>query len=140
MNKSGGTNDSYRIYQNPSYTQANTVSDVCDSTRDTDIPEKYLRGLHDDRLVTPLPADPEQEGMPDVFWAVSDQGVSQLMDSGFWEEIKILSAADSALNRSQRLRDIETFDGLQIPNMGGFLLGLPSEREGGLKRLFWRAG
>ncbi|QDX41202.1 hypothetical protein [Salarchaeum sp. JOR-1] len=85
------------------------------SFRNTDLTEghieTHLRSLHDDRIVTPLPADPEQEGMPDVFWAVTDHGVRWLTDSGLWEEIEVLSEADTALNRSQRIRDIETFDG-----------------------------
>lgn len=85
------------------------------SYRNTDLKERqietHLRRLHNDRLVTPVPAEPEWEEMPDVFWAVTDQGVRWLTDVGLAEEIEVISEADTALDRSQRIRDIETFDG-----------------------------
>jgi DNA-binding PadR family transcriptional regulator len=85
------------------------------SYRNTDLAESqietHLRSLHDNRLVTSLSSDPTREGMPDIFWAVTEQGVRKLTQSGLWEEIEVLSESDTALNRSQRIRDIETFDG-----------------------------
>lgn len=85
------------------------------SYRNTDLVkgqiETHLRSLHNDRIVTPVPADPEREEMPDVFWAVTDQGVRWLTDVGLGEQIEVLSEADAALNKSERIRDIETFDG-----------------------------
>jgi hypothetical protein len=72
-------------------------------------------------VVAALPADPVRDDMPSKFWAVTEQGIEELRTRSPFEQAgilhdasratEIMSAADDALNRSERIEKIEQFDG-----------------------------
>ncbi|WP_135304200.1 hypothetical protein [Haloarcula amylovorans] len=93
--------------------------------RNTDLGRDQIRdrleSLQKTGVVTALPADPVQDDMPSKFWAVTEQGIEELRAQGRSEQVgilnnacsaaEIMSAADNALNRSERIKKIEQFDG-----------------------------
>lgn len=85
------------------------------SYRNTDVEEEKIRDrlhtLQDRGFVESLDADPEVTGFPNKFWVATDDAVQKLEDAGVYEEIRELSQADDALDRSDRLREIEEFRG-----------------------------
>jgi hypothetical protein len=80
-----------------------------------------LESLQKTGVVTALPADPVRADMPNKFWAVTEQGIEELRTRSPSEQdgilhdassaAEIMSAADDALNRSERIKNIERFDG-----------------------------
>lgn len=80
-----------------------------------------LESLQKTGVVTELPADPVRDDMPSKFWAVTEQGIEELRTPGQSEQAcilddassaaEIMSAADDALKRSERIEKIEQFDG-----------------------------
>lgn len=93
--------------------------------RNTDLGRDQIRdrleSLQKMGVVTELPANPVQDDMPSTFWAVTEQGIEELRTRSPSEQdgilhdassaAEIMSAADDALNRSERIRKIEQFDG-----------------------------
>jgi predicted ArsR family transcriptional regulator len=93
--------------------------------RNTDLGRDQIRerleSLQKTGVVAALPADPVRDDMPSKFWAVTEQGIEELRTQVQSEQTSILheassaaeimSAADDALNRSERIEKIEQFDG-----------------------------
>lgn len=75
-----------------------------------------LQKLADRGVVTKLKADNPTNDLPSTYWAVSDLGIQLLKRFGFYDEIGALSEADDALERTDRIRNIEAFDGRPSPN------------------------
>lgn len=88
--------------------------------RNTDLEDKdidgHLRNLAKKDIVTRLKAEDPRNDLPDTYWAVTPKGISLLKRLGFFEEIKELSKVDGALQRTDRIREIEQFDGRPLPN------------------------
>lgn len=88
--------------------------------RNTDFKERtidyHLRELEQRAVVTKLKADTPRNDLPSTYWAVTERGVELLKQLGFYEEIAVLSEADNALERTERIREIEEFDGRPEPD------------------------
>lgn len=88
--------------------------------RNTDFKERtidyHLRELEQRAVVTKLKADTPRNDLPSTYWAVTERGVELLKQLGFYEEIAVLSEADDALERTERIREIEGFDGRPEPD------------------------
>ncbi|WP_435185135.1 winged helix-turn-helix domain-containing protein [Halobellus sp. EA9] len=79
--------------------------------RNTDVEENTIReslhSLDEENLVTPLSVAGGDPDLPDTYWAVTPEGVEFLKQNGVYDEIAVLSEADDALERSQRIKRIE---------------------------------
>lgn len=71
----------------------------------------HLRELADEGVVTKLKADDPVNDLPNTYWAVTETGVELLKPLGFYSEIAVLAEADTALDRTSRIKQIEGFDG-----------------------------
>jgi len=85
------------------------------SYRNTDFTEDEIRErleeLQREGYVTALCAESVQDGMPSTFWTVTPPGVEYLKDAGLYEDVEILASADDALERSERILEIEEYHG-----------------------------
>lgn len=54
--------------------------------------------------------------LPNTYWAVTETGVELLKPLGFYSEIAVLAEADTALDRTSRIKQIEGFDGRPEPD------------------------
>lgn len=93
--------------------------------RNTDLRHDQIRdrleSLQKTGVVTVLSADPVRDDMPSKFWAVTERGIEELRARDRSEQVgiphdtysagDIMSVADDALNRSDRIGNIEQFDG-----------------------------
>lgn len=75
----------------------------------------HLRELESRDVVTRLKADEPRNDLPSTYWAVTEGGIDLLQRLGFYDEIAVLSEADAALERTERIRDIEAFEGRPEP-------------------------
>lgn len=73
-----------------------------------------LRELVADGVVQRLVVDSEND-IPDTYWAVTPSGIHFLKRQGFYDEVAVLSAADDALERTDRIREIEQYGGRPDP-------------------------
>lgn len=76
----------------------------------------HLRELEARGVVARLKADDPRNDLPSTYWAVTEEGVELLQRLGFYDEISVLSAADDALERTERIRAIEAFEGRPTPD------------------------
>lgn len=76
----------------------------------------HLRELEKRDVVARLKADPARNDLPNTFWAVTEDGVELLKRLGFYDEIAVLAEADRALERTDRIREIEQFEGRPRPD------------------------
>lgn len=90
------------------------------SYRNTDLNDRtidyHLRELETRGVVRRLKADPVRNDLPNTYWAVTGEGIESLQQLGFYDEIAVLSAADDALDRTDRIREIEAFEGRPEPD------------------------
>lgn len=89
--------------------------------RNTDCKERtidyHLRELEKRDVVRRLKVtEGQRNDLPNTYWAVTPTGVDVLQRLGFYEEIAVLSEADAALERTDRIREIETFDARPEPD------------------------
>lgn len=88
--------------------------------RNTDLKDRsidyHLRELERRAVVRKLKADNARNDLPSTYWAVSEDGVELLRQLGFYEEIVVLSEADDALDRTERIREIEEFEARPEPD------------------------
>jgi len=54
--------------------------------------------------------------LPNTYWAVTPTGIDLLKQLGFYDEIAILSEVDDALERTDRIREIEAYDERPAPD------------------------
>jgi len=82
--------------------------------RNTDLAERtidyHLRQLEDEEVVRRLKVEGGRNDLPNTFWAVTPTGVDLLKRLGFYEEVAVLSEADDALERTDRIGEIEAYD------------------------------
>jgi len=76
----------------------------------------HLRELETWDVVTRLKAEEPRNDLPSTYWAVTERGVELLERLGFYDEIAVLSEADAALERTERIRVIESFEGRPEPD------------------------
>jgi DNA-binding HxlR family transcriptional regulator len=76
----------------------------------------HLREPESRDVVTRLKADEPRTDLPSTYWAVTERGIDLLQRLGFYEEIAVLSEADAALERTDRIRTIEAFEGRPEPD------------------------
>ncbi|MCU4925116.1 helix-turn-helix domain-containing protein [Halobacteria archaeon AArc-dxtr1] len=76
----------------------------------------HLRELEARDVTRRLKADEPRNDLPNTYWAVTESGVDLLKRLGFYEEIAILSEADDALERTDRIREIEDFEARPVPD------------------------
>lgn len=69
-----------------------------------------LEELREDGYVTVVPAESDHAEMPSEYFRVTRTGMIWLHEHNLYEEISILYHADDALNRSDRIREIEQMD------------------------------
>jgi len=83
--------------------------------RNVDLKERtidyHLRKLAEKSVVTKLKADDPVNDLPNTYWGVTEAGIELLKRLGFYDEIAVLAEADTALNRTARIKKIEDFDG-----------------------------
>jgi DNA-binding HxlR family transcriptional regulator len=71
----------------------------------------HLRKLDGAEVVERHKLGEEQRNdLPNTYWGVTERGVDLLKQLGFYDEIDVLSTADDALERTDRIREIESFD------------------------------
>lgn len=82
--------------------------------RNADVAERtidyHLRQLDEEGVVERTKVDGGRNDLPNTYWAVTPTGVDLLEQLGFYEEVAVLSAADDALERTDRIREIEAYD------------------------------
>ncbi|PSQ15820.1 ArsR family transcriptional regulator [Halobacteriales archaeon QS_8_69_26] len=82
--------------------------------RNTDVAERtidyHLRQLDEEGVVERMKVDGGRNDLPNTYWAVTPIGVDLLKQLGFYEEVAVLSEADDALERTDRIREIEAYD------------------------------
>jgi len=82
--------------------------------RNTDLDEgaieETLQRLAADGIIQALEPEYPQPDHPDVYWAVTEDGIELLKHLGVYSEICVLSAADDALLRTERIKQIENSD------------------------------
>jgi DNA-binding transcriptional ArsR family regulator len=82
--------------------------------RNTDLKEQtidyHLRQLGDKGVVRRLKVDGGRNDLPNTYWAVTPTGIDLLKQFGFYDEIAVLSEADAALERTDRIQTIEEYD------------------------------
>lgn len=76
----------------------------------------HLRELEQRDVVTRLKADEPRNDLPSTYWAVTEDGVALVKRLGFFDEIGVIAAADDALDRTERIREIEAFEGRPEPD------------------------
>lgn len=76
----------------------------------------HLRQLEEQDVVRRLKVDGGRNDLPNTFWAVTPTGIDLLKQVGFYEEIAVLSEADDALERTDRIRDIEEYEERPSPD------------------------
>jgi DNA-binding transcriptional ArsR family regulator len=76
----------------------------------------HLRELEQRDVVTRLKADDPLNDIPSTYWAVTENGVALVKRLGFYDEIGVIAAADDALDRTDRIREIEAFGGRPEPD------------------------
>lgn len=71
----------------------------------------HLREMEGNGIVQRHKLGEEQRNdLPNTYWGVTARGVDLLKQLGFYDEIDVLSTADDALERTDRIREIESFD------------------------------
>lgn len=89
--------------------------------RNTDLKERtidyHLRKLESHGVAKRLKVtDGQRNDVPNTYWAVTQTGVDLLKRLGFYDEIAILSEADHALERTDRIRELEAFEARPQPD------------------------
>jgi len=88
--------------------------------RNTDIKKQtvdyHLRELEKADVVRRLKVEGGRNGLPNTYWAVTPTGINLLKQLGFYDEIAVLSEADDALDRTDRIREIEAYEDRPNPD------------------------
>jgi DNA-binding transcriptional ArsR family regulator len=88
--------------------------------RNTDIKKQtvdyHLRELEKEDVVRRLKIEGGRNELPNTYWAVTPTGIDLLKQLGFYDEIAVLSEADDALDRTDRIREIEAYDDRPDPD------------------------